>query len=824
MEINPQLELAYQYVEFTNKNIFLTGKAGTGKTTFLLELKKKSPKRLIVVAPTGVAAINAGGVTIHSFFQMPFGPFIPRDAIQGDETPYAAGHTRVSKAKINIIRSLDLLIIDEISMVRADLLDGIDEVLRRYRRTTKPFGGVQLLMIGDIRQLSPIVKDDERQLLSPYYDSFYFFGSRALQKTDYVSIELKHIYRQSDRHFIEMLNKIRENQADENTLQVLNKQYIPGFTGENEDGCIILTTHNKNADEVNQKRLDKLKSKAHKFQADISGNFPEYLYPTHEELVLKTGAQVMFVKNDPSVEKQFYNGKIGIIEDIDNQDHVINVHCTEDDSRIDVEPLVWENAKYKINPDTKEIEEEIEGRFVQFPLKLAWSITIHKSQGLTFEKAIIDAQASFAHGQVYVALSRCRSLEGLVLSTPIRISSIKTDAGVSQFSEDIEKNMPDQNMLDQAKSDFLRESILELFDFKSLQYRIAGCMKRSRENASALITDPLPVFQEMIQKVLTEIIDVSEKFKPQLIQFLDTDNNPEHNPMLQERMQKAAIYFNEKLNFHVFGVLEILPIDTDNKQAKKQLTEAIGRLQLDATVKSACLDACKEGFRLKEYLDVRAKAVIVEPKSRKAKPKAKEYSTDQIENRELFETLRRWRNLEAEEKRVPAYRIFTQKALVGITAELPASADELVGIKGIGKRTAQTYGQVILEILTDYCQQHKLEYKANFKIEFEEKKRKTNKPDTKLVSMELFKEGKSIQDIAVERGFTTTTIEGHLAHYIEKGELAITEFIRKEELNEILSVIEKSENLSLTPIKEKLNHKYDYGVLKLAVAYYRSTK
>jgi hypothetical protein len=620
-----------------------------------------------------------------------------------------------------------------------------------------------------------------------------------------------------------MLNKIRENKTDENTLQELNKQYIPGFSGEDEDGYIILTTHNRNADEVNQKRLKKLKSKAFTFHADINGNFPEYIYPTHEELALKTGAQVMFVKNDPSPDKNFYNGKIGVIEGIYPEEETIRIRCTEDNRTIYVGQLTWENAKYTIDPETKEIKEEIIGNFAQYPLKLAWAITIHKSQGLTFEKAIIDAQASFAHGQVYVALSRCRSLEGLVLSTPVKGWSIKSDASVAQFSKEVEENIPGQEALKKAKTDFQGETILELFDFKVLQYQIAGCIKRSREYSASLITDLVPLFQQMIKGAREEIFDVADKFQSQLLQLLNDPIEPEQNPVLQERIISAANYFSEKLNIQVFNILDRLTIDTDNKQAKKQLSEAISRLQQDASVKKVCLDACNKGFRVKEFLDIRAKAAIEEPKKRKTQPVAKDYSTDDIENRELFEILRRWRNLEALEQQVPAYRILTQKALVGIAAELPASAEDMVKIKGIGKRTAQTYGIQIIEILTDYCQQHDLEYKANFEIKFEEKKKKSDKPNTKRVTLDLYKKGNTIQEIVAKRDLTHKTIEGHLAHFIEKGELDIAEFLNDAELNEIIPVIEKSSNLSLTPLKEKLNHKYDYGVLKMAVAYFRAT-
>ena len=382
MDHNPQLDLAFNFVEFTNKNIFLTGKAGTGKTTFLHNLRKKSPKRMIVVAPTGVAAINAGGVTIHSFFQMPFGPYIPNQNAQiaetgrTGETQFAAGYTKISKSKKDIIKSLDLLVIDEISMVRADLLDGVDEVLRRYRDRDKAFGGVQLLMIGDIQQLSPVVKDDEWRLLKPYYQTAYFFGSRALQSTDYVSIELKHIYRQSDRDFIEILNRVRENRADTATLQHLNQRYQKEFRGTDEEGYITLTTHNSRARELNSSKLAELNKKEVLFEALVEADFPEYAYPTDAQLVLKIGAQVMFVKNDISAEKQFYNGKIGKLVNIDEEDYLLYIACPGESEPIAVGRAEWENTKYEINPETKEIEESVIGKFIQYPLKLAWAITI----------------------------------------------------------------------------------------------------------------------------------------------------------------------------------------------------------------------------------------------------------------------------------------------------------------------------------------------------------------------------------------------------------------------------------------------------------------
>jgi len=454
---NPQLDLAFDFVQFTGQNLFLTGKAGTGKTTFLKNLKRESPKRMIVVAPTGVAAINAGGVTIHSFFQISFGPQIPRDPNKPlispgfSEGSSSEGVKRFSREKINIIRSLDLLVIDEISMVRADLLDAIDEVLRRYRNRYKPFGGIQLLMIGDLQQLAPIVKEEEWEILKPHYETSFFFSSRALKQSTFRGIELKHIFRQSDLRFIDLLNKVRNNRLDTETLMELNKRYMPGFNPGEKEGYITLTTHNYQSQQINISKLGMLESASFGFSAEVSGEFPEYSFPTDMELELKIGSQVMFVKNDPSPAKRFYNGKIGKITDMDEDQ--IEVICPGEVAVIRVERLIWKNTKYALNDATQEIEEEVIGTFSQFPLKLAWAITIHKSQGLTFEKAIIDARSSFAHGQVYVALSRCKTIEGLVLSSPIAIHSVKSDSTVAQFSEEVEQNQPGTAELEPSRKE-----------------------------------------------------------------------------------------------------------------------------------------------------------------------------------------------------------------------------------------------------------------------------------------------------------------------------------------------------------------------------------
>ena len=465
MEGNQELKTAWEFVEKTGKSVFLTGKAGTGKTTFLRRVVEESRKRVVVVAPTGIAAINAGGVTIHSFFQLPLHPFIPGAKI---ESKFA-----FSKEKRSIIKTMDILVIDEISMVRSDLLDAVDSVLRRFRNRFKPFGGVQLLMIGDLQQLTPVVTDEEAQLLSAYYPTPYFFGSRALSQVDYVTIELKEVYRQQDEKFISILNSVRCGYPSPEVIRALNERYDPRFLPSAEDGYIRLTTHNHIANSYNEQQLGMIDEPSHFFDAVIDGNFPEYSYPTEARLELKVGAQIMFVKNDPSSEHRYFNGKIGVVTDFFEE--YILVQCPDDDEKIAVEPLEWENCRYVINEQTQEMETEVQGIFKQYPLRLAWAITIHKSQGLTFDRAIVDAAAAFASGQVYVALSRCRTLEGMVLATPLRQDAVITDQRVEEYIEGQEAAaLASVSRLEAIKEEYYKQLLGELFDFKEL----AGLQKR----------------------------------------------------------------------------------------------------------------------------------------------------------------------------------------------------------------------------------------------------------------------------------------------------------------------------------------------------------
>lgn len=419
---NFELDVARFIVEKTDMSLFLTGKAGTGKTTFLREVVRYTKKKCIVLAPTGIAAVNAGAMTIHSFFQFGLGPFV-----QGVIEPKS--DFRINKSKLELIRHLQLLIIDEVSMVRADLMDHIDVELRRIRRNSKPFGGVQLLMIGDLQQLPPIAHGGEDELLRQYYKTLYFFSSAALKSMKYSCIELKNVYRQTDRHFIDILNHARDCTLTSQDISDLNARYVPGFSPKPEDGYIRLMTHNRQVDCVNETELEKLDCKSYTFVAAVTGTFPEESYPTADSLTLKKGAQVMFIKNDP--ERRFINGTLGEVKSIDKNS--IAVRLAESGMIIDVEPMEWQNIRYQFDEESKEISSKQIGRFKQYPLKAAWAITVHKSQGLTFDKAIIDVHAAFSPGQAYVALSRCRTLDGLVLSSPVSASVFMRDNAVDAY-------------------------------------------------------------------------------------------------------------------------------------------------------------------------------------------------------------------------------------------------------------------------------------------------------------------------------------------------------------------------------------------------------
>lgn len=813
---NPQLQLAFDFVRYTNQNIFLTGKAGTGKTTFLHNLKRQSPKRMVVVAPTGVAAINAGGVTIHSFFQISFGPQIPQNgnpALSGNN-PSGMNARRYSKEKINIIRSLDLLVIDEISMVRADLLDAIDEVLRRFRDRYKPFGGVQLLMIGDLQQLAPVVKDDEWSILRKYYDTCYFFSSRALRQSSFISIELKHIYRQSDEKFIRLLNQIRENKPDQFTLEELNKRYQPNFTPGDSEGYITLTTHNYQAQEINHSKLQELKTKAHFFEANVHGEFPEYMYPTEIELALKTGAQVMFVKNDSSAEKRYYNGKIGKVGKIDED--WIEVQCKGDVEPIVVERDEWQNAKYALNKDTQEIEENVIGTFEQFPLKLAWAITIHKSQGLTFEKAIINARQSFAHGQVYVALSRCKSLEGLVLSTPIQTHSIKNDGTVVSFTDQVEQNQPGQKELLESRKAYQQQLLTELFDFKPILWQINYLLKLCNEHGALLLGNLSKQLQSIVNPLNTELIGVAGKFEKQISQLIAESVDAEQNKQLQERIKKACHYFLERLESVVVQPLGSSGFETDNKAVRKSFQEGFGKLHREINIKKSGLRSCKEGFILKDYLNARAKA-SVDLTGAKAATGSGNAAFSKYPD--FFKKLHAWRAAKAKALRLEIARVIHQKTLLEIVEKLPASRVELMSIQGMGGKKLQQFGKEILEMTIAYRKEKGLELPLNA-----EKEPAKTTLDSKHLTYALFKAGKSVADIAGERQLATTTIEGHLAHFVGTGELPIDGLVDANKQRTITRYFEKTSTTQFGEAKAALGEEYSYAEIRYVLKYLEAQK
>jgi len=824
---NTQLQLAFNFVEQTNRNLFLTGKAGTGKTTFLRSLRQKSPKRMIVLAPTGVAAINAGGVTIHSFFQMHFGPHFPQQTEYQDRAQREIRNKtfdrsqHFSKEKINIIKSLDLLVIDEISMVRADLLDAIDEVLRRYKDRNKPFGGVQLLMIGDLQQLAPVAKDDEWEILRPYYDTIFFFGSRALQKTDFTTIELKHIYRQSDETFIALLNKVRDNKIDQQALNDLNRRYIPGFNPGNNEGYITLTTHNYQSQAINETKLKQLKSHAHRFTAIVNGEFPEYSYPTEFELVIKEGAQVMFVKNDISRDKLFYNGKIGKVTHIDGD--IIYVKSDGDYDAIPVEPAEWQNNKYTINEQTKEITETPIGSFTQYPLKLAWAITIHKSQGLTFERAIIDANAAFAHGQVYVALSRCKTLEGLVLSTLISPESIKSDVSVKGFSDYAEQNQPGEKELLASRIAYQQTLLAEILDFSLIRRRLNYVQKLVKENSNVLLPAFVETFTVMSDRLASDLIEVAGKFNPQVGRLLEQEPMIESNELLQERIRKACKYFAEQTEEHLCQVLKSTDIETDNKEIRKLLREGIENLFQEAYIKTACFKACSDGFFVKTYLAAKAIASIEKIQIKK-EVKVPVYTTVSGSiHASLLQAIKTWRSSKADEEDLPVYMVLPQKTMYELIEKLPVNLRQLKAINGFGKKKVEKYGDELLGIIRQYLQsEHAYKPEDELPVDEPSVKPKPMKGQTQRISLELFNKGKSLDEIAAERSLTVSTIGGHLATFVASGDLDILKLISKEKLDLITSYFKKSGTAKLSEALSTLGHDFSYWELRMVLGYLSS--
>lgn len=695
-DTNPEAWTAWQIINETSVNIFLTGKAGTGKTTFLRHLSQHSPKRMAIVAPTGVAAINAGGVTIHSFFQLPFSPFIPGAKLRTDYT--------MRKERIRILRTLDLLVIDEISMVRADLLDAIDATLRHFRRNDFPFGGVQLVMIGDLQQLPPVVVESEREIIEQHYSTPYFFSSQALQQSPYATVELKTVYRQSDQQFIDILNQIRDNHVSEATLNALNCRYIPDFNPDDKDGYIRLTTHNNQADNINSLKLLNLDTDEQDYECSVQGTFPEASFPADKLLKLKVGAQVMFLKNDKNPERRYYNGKIGVVTGL--KPDMVRIRCISDNVEVEVEYEEWSNTKYVINPVTSEMDEKVEGTFRQIPLRLAWAVTIHKSQGLTFDRAIIDANQSFAHGQVYVALSRCRTLQGIVLSSRINYNSVISDCAVSAFISQQSQQTPGEKAILDMKANYAVDLVKQLYYFRhitSAGHRILRLFEEYCSHTYPMLISEIKAFLTLADN---DIIAVADKFVNYCIAQRQQGVDIRDDNTIMDRIANGAKYFKTKTTSLLSAVVEKTDVEIDRKEVAKQLSELRLQMDNDITVKCAELKAvAADGFEINFYLHARALAIIETEKKEKKparEPKAKTTFSADIKNQKLYDAVVKWRKNKADENDVPAFQILTQKAVIDLVAKQPDNLTDLRKVNGFGAVKTKQFGEEIIQLVQQY--------------------------------------------------------------------------------------------------------------------------
>ncbi|MEC7756125.1 helix-turn-helix domain-containing protein [Roseivirga sp. UBA1976] len=716
-QLNEIAKLTADFINTTDRHVFLTGKAGTGKTTFLKHIVQHTHKKTIVAAPTGIAAINAQGVTLHSLLQLPFGAFIPERVVPPDvNTQFTTlynlfSNLRFNSSKRQLIREMELLIIDEVSMLRADLLDCIDHMLRYLRkRKDVPFGGAQILFIGDLLQLPPVVKDDEWNILKSYYNSSYFFEAKALSAASLIHVELEEIYRQSDDQFIAILNRFRENKQTREDIEFLNQYYKPEMNEAEADGYIHLTTHNRKADNINSERLRALDSKSYSFHAEIVNDFPENSYPIPEELVLKEGAQVMFIKNDPSGEGQFFNGKIGHVSHLSSGTIKVKFSNGEE---VDVPQYTWENKRYSLNKDTNEIDEKVLGSFTHFPLKLAWAVTVHKSQGLTFEKAILDLSGAFTQGQVYVALSRLTSLDGLVLSSRIPTDGFDISSSMREFSAAKPSLDELSSRLSQDRNKYLFQLISQHFDFqevvKSFRSHIFSFDKQENRSLKQQFLE----WTNQLTDPIFPLEKVGKSFQSQAYSIIHQEQDIQQ---LSERVKKAKDYFTPIL--------------------------------------MTAYDAIKE-----------------HDKNLKDKTRLKTYRK---ELKELSELL-----------------FNKQMALLRASLYIQFLAE--------GKTlTKQDVQDVLKELIIPKTE------------------KKKDKTPTAEISFALYKEGKTVEEIAKERGFVTSTIEGHLCKYIETGDVKATDLIEEEKLKNILSLI-TPETSSLTEIKSKLGDEYTYGDVRVAM-------
>jgi ATP-dependent exoDNAse (exonuclease V) alpha subunit len=747
-EINPA-ELAAKFINYTSRHIFLTGKAGTGKTTFLRNLVNQTHKKAVIVAPTGIAAINAAGVTIHSLFQLPFGTYLPKQPSSGDShfnqqynTPKTIiRHLQMNATKRKIFIDLELLIIDEVSMLRADLLDAIDMVLRYIRRNNDSFGGVQVLFIGDLHQLPPVVKSNEWQLLGEFYKSAFFFDALVLQQHPPVYIELEKIYRQADEVFIRLLNNLRNNTVTADDLALLKKFYREDFQPSLTDKYITLTTHNQKADALNKNSLEALKAETWSYKCEIEDDFSESSYPAEHVLQLKVGAQVMFIKNDTSPDKRFFNGKIAIVTDL--QKDVIEVQTEGVKEKIKLEKFTWKNIRYTTDKVTNEIKEDVVGKFTQYPVKLAWAITVHKSQGLTFDKAIIDLGNAFAPGQIYVALSRLRSLDGLVLTSLISGTGLRQDPNVSLFSSRKEEHGVLGERMKAESDHFLRSYLLRCFDLAPLDNFVYEHVHSYTKDMNKSAKQKHYKWAQQLLKDSTELKVNASKFMSQIIR-LYADKTDAGLQTLLDRTTAAENYFNpilQKMSMNIFERMELVKQD---KQVAAFLTELLEM----------------ESLFYEQFKNIRKATALLQ-----ATINGKDFTKDDV-------------------------------------------------TKLLNERDRESRIQKILLMpnTLDFNAKKAKASKAKPKVE------KKEKADTKDLSLQLHREGKSILEIAKERQLVVGTVEAHLAHFIATQEISPKDVIDNRKLSKILTAIKELKTLQLNPIREHLGRDYTFGEIKIGLA------
>jgi hypothetical protein len=765
----------------------------------------------VVAAPTGVAAINAGGVTLHSLFQLPFFPFLPTKNNKED----LLGKMKFNKQRQQLLRKMELLVIDEISMVRADVMDAIDTILRSVRRNhSMPFGGVQLLCIGDLYQLPPVAQNQEWSLLQEYYASPFFFDSMVIREQMPLLIELNKIFRQKEDSFVRLLNKVRNNAMDADDFEDLHMRYKPGFRPALEEKYITLTSHNNQADGINTRELEQLYTSPFTYNADVSEDFPPHMYPAEAALLLKEGAQVMFLKND-TIQKRYFNGKIAVVKSLEED----NIIVEADGFEINVSKETWENTRYTVNKTDGKLEQEMLGTFTQFPLRLAWAITIHKSQGLTFEKVMIDAGSAFSSGQVYVALSRCTSLDGIVLLSKIPSAAIYSNEHVVKGQQALTHRGSLAERFAGARQVFTQQLLEDLFSFKEITTALSHLLYQLKHHADYINKEAVDWVLEFDQEFRSDKM-VGLKFIGHIVSMMKEEGIIEKNSLLQKRISDAANHFEQRLAT-LLAHVKNHPIITEHREAANLINESLQESALALYTAHYFIQYCKQPFEITSFL--RHKLNFVLPRyNLSCYASGKKQVVSDTDHTQLFDTLKRWRDMACEESGLPIYMVANLQTLKELCTYLPLNKKDLMKIAGFGKAKIDKYGDEIVEAIESYCSDHDLSTNidakpVNLKKEAKEKPAGSPKPDTKSLSFEMFKQGRSIAEISKERNFTTATIEGHLAHFIETGEINIDDLVGKKIQSQVSEVIHANSGAGLQRLKDLLPG-VSYGHIKMMIA------